>query len=140
MATFADRFKQLREESGLTQEELARRLGVSKGTVGNYESGARTPRKLDDLNSLADYFNVEIDYEKRLIVSTELISTGAGGGVGEIMLGGVKDENGNDIVKTVSPKIKVVVSTYYKGTSLDGALRKIEEFIDKSDDNNLTMV
>jgi len=54
MATFADRFKQLREESGLTQEELARRLGVSKGTVGNYESGARTPRKLDDLNSLAD--------------------------------------------------------------------------------------
>lgn len=62
MATFADRFKQLREESGLTQEELARRLGVSKGTVGNYESGARTPRKLDDLNSLADYFNVEIDY------------------------------------------------------------------------------
>ena len=52
----------------------------------------------------------------------------------------VKDENVNDIVKTVSPKIKVVVSTYYKGTSLDGALRKIEEFIDKSDDNNLTMV
>ena len=62
MATFAERFKQLREESGLTQEELARRLGVSKGTVGNYESGVRTPRKLDDLNSLADYFNVEIDY------------------------------------------------------------------------------
>ena len=62
MATFADRFKLLREESGLTQEELARRLGVSKGTIGNYESGARTPRKLDDLNSLADYFNVEIDY------------------------------------------------------------------------------
>ena len=62
MATFADRFKQLREESGLTQEELARRLCVSKGTVGNDESGARTPRKLDDLNSLADYFNVEIDY------------------------------------------------------------------------------
>lgn len=62
MATFAERFKQLREESGLTQEELARRLGVSKGTVGNYESGSRTPRKLDDLNSLADYFNVEIDY------------------------------------------------------------------------------
>ena len=62
MATFAERFKQLREESGLTQEELARRLGVSKGTVGNYEAGTRTPRKLADLNSLADYFNVEIDY------------------------------------------------------------------------------
>jgi len=62
MVTFAERFKQLREESGLTQEELARRLGVSRSTVGNYESGTRTPRKLDDLNYLADFFNVEIDY------------------------------------------------------------------------------
>lgn len=34
----------------------------------------------------------------------------------------------------VSPKIKIAISTYYKGTSLDGALKKIEEFIN-SDDN-----
>ena len=41
---------------------------------------------------------------------------------------------------SVKPKIKVVVSTYYKGTSLDGAFKKIEEFIDKNDENSITVV
>lgn len=35
----------------------------------------------------------------------------------------------------VSPKIRVAISTYYKGTSLDGALKKIEEYIELSDEN-----
>ena len=34
----------------------------------------------------------------------------------------------------VSPKIRVEISTYYKGTSLDGALKKLEEYIDSSND------
>ena len=34
----------------------------------------------------------------------------------------------------VSPKIRVAISTYYKGTSLDGALKKLEEYIDSSND------
>lgn len=62
MASFSDRLKQLRSEASLTQVELARRLGLSNGAIGNYESGARTPRKLEDLEALADFFNVEIDY------------------------------------------------------------------------------
>ena len=41
---------------------------------------------------------------------------------------------------SVKPKIRVVVATYYKGTSLDGAFKKIEEFIDKSDENSITQV
>lgn len=54
------------------------------------------------------------------------------------------DTNGNttrteneevDIV--VNPKIRVAISTYYKGTSLDGALKKLEEYIDFSDDNTI---
>ena len=35
----------------------------------------------------------------------------------------------------VSPKIRVVISTYYKGTALDGALKKLEEYIDSSNEN-----
>ena len=62
MATFAERFKQLREEAKLTQEEMAQKLSVSKGAIGNYESGVREPRKLEDLENIADFFNVEIDY------------------------------------------------------------------------------
>lgn len=61
MGTFAERFKSLRIESNLTQEELALRLNVSKGAIGNYESGTRIPRT-EDLEDIADFFNVETDY------------------------------------------------------------------------------
>ncbi len=62
MATFSDRFKSLRLEAGLTQEELAKKLRLSKGAVGNYESGVRSPRRQEDLEAIADFFNVDIDY------------------------------------------------------------------------------
>ncbi len=42
--------------------------------------------------------------------------------------------------KEISPKIRVVISTYYKGTSMDGAFKKIEEFIDKSDENSISVL
>lgn len=34
------RLREQRNENGLTQDQLAEKLGVSKRTVGNYESGA----------------------------------------------------------------------------------------------------
>ena len=40
----------------------------------------------------------------------------------------------------VSPKIRVVISTYYKGTSLDGALKKLEEYIDSSNENTIKSI
>ena len=40
----------------------------------------------------------------------------------------------------VSPKIRVAISTYYKGTSLDGALKKLEEYIDSSNNNIIKII
>jgi Predicted transcriptional regulators len=37
------RLRQLRTQAGLTQDQLAEKLGVSKRTQGNYESGASDP-------------------------------------------------------------------------------------------------
>ncbi len=37
----------------------------------------------------------------------------------------------------VSPKIRVAISTYYKGTALDGAFKKLEEYIDLSNENTI---
>lgn len=39
-----------------------------------------------------------------------------------------------------SPKIRAVVATYYKGTSLDGALKRIEEYTDKNDANTISIL
>jgi len=51
-----------------------------------------------------------------------------------------EDDERRNAQNVVSPKIRVAVATYYKGTALDGALKKMEEFIDSSDEatiNNL---
>ncbi|MBE5987561.1 MAG: helix-turn-helix transcriptional regulator [Paenibacillaceae bacterium] len=52
---FAKRLKQLRETAGLTQEQFARELKVSRGAISYYEKGDRTP-DIEFLDSLYDYF------------------------------------------------------------------------------------
>ena len=53
--------KRLREERGLTQEQLAARLdGVSKNVVSFWETG-RTALKLNDVCALADVLEVSLD-------------------------------------------------------------------------------
>lgn len=58
---FKDRLKELRKAKGLSQVVLAERLGLSKSTIGAYETGDITP-SLDALNMIADFFNVDMDY------------------------------------------------------------------------------
>ena len=41
---FNERLKSIREEKGLTQQQLSDRSGVSVRTIQNYESGSYSPR------------------------------------------------------------------------------------------------
>ena len=63
MEIFAKRLKELREEKGLSQHELAKKLGdeISNSAVSLWELGKRIP-KLDALIILAKFFKVSIDY------------------------------------------------------------------------------
>lgn len=61
MPEFKDRLKQMRQSAGLTQSELAEKLGVSTSTVSMYEVGSRKP-SFEILEQLADFFNVDTDY------------------------------------------------------------------------------
>ena len=45
----------------------------------------------------------------------------------------VEFEDAEDIV--AKPKINVIISTYYKGTALEGVLKKEEEYLDNADKN-----
>ena len=58
---FSERFKTLRLEKKLTQNELAKELGVSNKTISVYEKGTSSPT-LETLEKIAAYFNVTIDY------------------------------------------------------------------------------
>ncbi len=58
---FKDRLKELRKKRGLSQVALAERLGLSKSTIGAYETGDITP-SVEALNAIADFFNVDLDY------------------------------------------------------------------------------
>ena len=57
----AYQMKQLRHQKGLTQQQLADYLHVSKGTVGMWETGRREPNT-EILSELADFYGVSVDY------------------------------------------------------------------------------
>lgn len=61
MGIFKTVIKSLRTSHGLTQDELSKQLGISRSTIGMYESGAREP-DFETLELIADYFNVDTDY------------------------------------------------------------------------------
>lgn len=57
---FGEKIQSLRQACGLTQVELANKLGVSKTTLADYELGLiRIP--LSAIKMFAEYFNVSID-------------------------------------------------------------------------------
>jgi len=58
---FASRLKKLRSEAGLSQADLASKIGSSTNAVGMYETGKRMPRE-EVLEKIQAYFNVSFDY------------------------------------------------------------------------------
>ena len=67
---FNEKLQELRKSKGLTQEELAESLFVSRTAVSKWESGRGYP-SIDSLKEIARFFSVTID---DLICSDEMIS------------------------------------------------------------------
>ena len=61
MGNFQNILKTLRTSHNLTQDALAKKLKISRSTIGMYESGAREP-DFETFELIADFFNVDIDY------------------------------------------------------------------------------
>ena len=57
---FNEKLQELRKKSGMTQEELAQRLYVSRAAVSKWESGRGYPN-IDSLKEIAKCFSVSID-------------------------------------------------------------------------------
>lgn len=61
MMEFSEKLMTLRKQAGLSQEQLADRLGVTRQSVSKWESGAAFP-ELVKLISLSEMFGVSVDY------------------------------------------------------------------------------
>lgn len=61
MSTFGERIKKLRTSKKMKQEDLAKKINISKSAIGMYERNEREP-SFEMLERIAKYFNVSIDY------------------------------------------------------------------------------
>lgn len=59
--SFADKLQSERRKNGLTQEDLAEAMGVSRQAVSKWEQGEGWP-EAEKLLALADRFGVSLDY------------------------------------------------------------------------------
>ncbi len=57
----ADKIKSLREQNGMTQAELAKRLGITRSSVNAWEMGISVP-STQYVVELAEIFDVSTDY------------------------------------------------------------------------------
>ena len=86
---FGERLFQLRTERGIYQKQLAEYLGVSIGTISNYENGVHFP-DLSTLCRFAEYFHVSADYllgltESAMPIDSLNVRLGEGHTVGSVL-------------------------------------------------------
>lgn len=72
---FYEKLTELRRKAGLSQEQLADRLGVTRQSVSKWESGAAMP-ELGKLIALSELFGVSIDYLVKESQTSDPLSAG----------------------------------------------------------------
>jgi transcriptional regulator with XRE-family HTH domain len=58
---YGNRIAQQRDERKLTQEELARKVGITRASLSHYENNRREP-DYETIQRIADFFSVSVDY------------------------------------------------------------------------------
>lgn len=61
MNLFGERLKELRTEKGLSQDQLAKKVGLTHTAIGLWELGKRIPN-FNAVITLAKFFNVTTDF------------------------------------------------------------------------------
>ncbi len=124
MGKFASIFKDLRVMSGLTQQEMADKLNISRSSIGMYEKGEREP-SFELLEMIADYFNVDMNYLLGKKESSEHIPQGY-----------YLNEDARSMAQFVfeNPEYKVLFDATRKVKKED--IQFIKEMIDRVNSNN----
>lgn len=76
--TFAENLKMLRKQAGMSQEQLAEKLGVSRQAVTKWETGAGIP-DIENIMAISMLFDISIDdllsneRDSKKVVETEYL-------------------------------------------------------------------
>lgn len=108
-----NRIRELRKQKGVSQDELAKYLGITRQSISYYENGDRNPSK-KIWKSLASFFNVSITYIQGETFNTdEIIEI-----IHEFYFQALKTEN-DPLEAAYSRSFVDGVNTYIKLTSKD---------------------
>ncbi len=124
MGKFANVLKGLRIKSGLTQQEMADKLNISRSSIGMYENGEREP-SFELLEIIADYFNVDMNYLLGKKESSENIPQGY-----------YLNEDARDMAQFLfdNPEYKVLFDSTRKVKKED--ILFVKEMIDRMNNDN----
>ncbi|MCH5180482.1 MAG: helix-turn-helix transcriptional regulator [Erysipelotrichales bacterium] len=94
---FSERLKELRKKKGITQEELANSIYVSRSVIAKYESGVALPTN-ENIQKLASFFDVELSYFSDGDSQIELVS---------------KDEHKRNLVFKIISIFGIIINSIY---------------------------
>ncbi len=103
--SIGSRIKELRIKRGLTQEELARQIGVTKGAVANYENEVSSP-KIELMYKLFDVLQCDANYLHQDDMKSNVYKDSSTPEEFENIIKKYRalDEHGKDLVDTVLKK------------------------------------
>lgn len=113
---FRDRLKEKRLAAGMTQAELAEKVGVSARTIQNYEMGTRKPRNLEVIQKIAEALRTTPDY---------LLGSSGAYVVAAQEKGGAKAAR--DIEALVSEVTGLFAGGMLSEESMDGAIKALND-------------
>ena len=115
--TFGEKVRNERNRLGLSQDELAKQIGVSRRVISSYENDSSRPRRTERYQKLADSLDVNINY----LLSED-----------EAFIANVEDNYGCRRVKQTKELLAEVTGLFAGGEMADEDMREMVDAIQEA--------
>lgn len=115
--TFGEKVRNERNRLGLSQDELAEKIGVSRRVISSYENNSSRPRGTERYKKLADALGVNINY----LLSED-----------EAFIANVEDNYGHRGAKQAKELLAEVTGLFAGGEMADEDMREMVDAIQEA--------
>lgn len=115
--TFGEKVRNERNRLGLSQDELAEQIGVTRRVISSYENDSSRPRGTERYNKLADALGVNINY----LLSED-----------EAFIANVEDNYGRRGAKQAKELLAEVTGLFAGGEMADEDMREMVDAIQEA--------